>query len=76
MLYARLAFVLMILSLAGLVTVSSAFTNDYRQLSPRKKKLKATPIPRNDKRRVQVKTYLRKGKTVRAHERWIKVKPH
>ncbi len=75
MLYIRFALLLIFIGLAGYTMPGYAHSSGHGQLSPRKKKLKATPIPRHDRRRIPVKTYVKKGKRVRAHERWIKVKP-
>ncbi|HEV7645137.1 MAG TPA: hypothetical protein VGO50_14430 [Pyrinomonadaceae bacterium] len=59
---------LLILLTVGLIQPVPAQTNS------RRKKLKATPILKTNQRSVKVKSYVRKGKTVRAHKRTITIK--
>jgi hypothetical protein len=57
---------ILVLLLLGLLSLTvSAQTNT------RRKKLKATPILKTNQRSIKVKSYVRKGKTVRAHKRTI-----
>jgi hypothetical protein len=57
---------ILVLLLLGLLSLTAA-----GQTSARRKKLKATPILKTNQRSIKVKSYVRKGKTVRAHKRTI-----